>query len=90
MSTSEILRRDRRRKEDKQAERELRRGRRLVRPKEAWKRLGIGHTKFYEDYIQTGRIKLIDLGPKCKAIVEDELDDLINELVAARDAAGAS
>jgi hypothetical protein len=87
MSTSEILRRDRQRKQVRQKEREPRQGRRLVRPKEAWKRLGIGHTKFYADFVATGRIKLIDLGPKSKGIVEDELDDLINKLVEARDAA---
>jgi hypothetical protein len=73
-------------KRDEQTEREPRQGRRLVRPKEAWKRLGIGHTKFYADFVNTGRIRLINLGPKSKGIVEDELDDLINKLVAARDA----
>jgi len=43
--------------------------------------------EFYADFVATGRIKLIDLGPKSKGIVEDELDDLINKLVEARDAA---
>jgi hypothetical protein len=85
MSENEIHRRERQRKEDKQRERERRRGRRLVRPKEAQKRLGVGRTKFYQDFVGTGRLRLVGLGPRSKAAVEDELDDLIEELIAERD-----
>jgi hypothetical protein len=85
MSTSEILRRENQRKEAKQEERARRRGRRLVRPKEAQKRLGVGHTKFWQDFVATGRLRLVELGPRSKAAVEDELDDLIAELIAERD-----
>ena len=81
MSASEILRHDRQRKEAKQHER---RGRRLIRPREAWRRLGCGHTKFYE-LVGAGRIRLVQLSPRIKAVVEDELDDLIDKLIEARD-----
>jgi predicted DNA-binding transcriptional regulator AlpA len=80
VSTSEIFRRDRQRKEAKGHER---RGRRLIRPREAWQRLGCGHTKFYE-LVGAGRIRLVQLSPRIKAVVEDELDDLIDELIEAR------
>ena len=80
MSATEILRRERQRKEAKQEERERRRGRRLVRPKEAQQRLGVGHTKFYADFVNTGRLRLVELGPRSKAAVEDELDALIDRL----------
>jgi len=97
MTTSEILRREHQAKETKRRAREhktspptiieVRRGRRIIRPKEAWQRLGCGHDKFYRDYVNTGRLKLITLGKHSKGIVEDELDDLIGELIEERDAA---
>ena len=68
----------------KREERDRRRGRRLIRPREAWQRLGCGHTKFYE-LVGAGRIRLVQLSPRIKAVVEDELDDLIDELIEARD-----
>jgi predicted DNA-binding transcriptional regulator AlpA len=60
--------------------------RKIVRPREAQSRLGVGHTKFYEDFVNTGRLRLVRLGPRCVGAVEDELDALIGELVAERDA----
>jgi hypothetical protein len=68
----------------KREERDRRRGRRLIRPREAWQRLGCGHTKFYE-LVGAGRIRLVQLSARIKAVVEDELDDLIDELIEARD-----
>jgi hypothetical protein len=85
MSTTEYLRRKNQWKEAKREEPERRRGRRLVRPKEAQRRLGVGHTKFYKDFVNTGRLRLVELGPRSKAAVEDELDALIDEIVSARD-----
>jgi hypothetical protein len=86
VSTSEILRRDRQRKEEKREEREQRRGIVLLRPKEIWKRLGCGRTKFYEDFVATGRIKLADIGPNAKGAPEYEVDEVIAEIIAERDA----
>jgi predicted DNA-binding transcriptional regulator AlpA len=63
-----------------------RRGRKLLRLPEARKRLAVGKTKFDEDFIKTGRLRLVRIGPKCVAVVEDELDALIDEIVAERDA----
>jgi predicted DNA-binding transcriptional regulator AlpA len=60
---------------------EPRRGRRLLRPKEIWKRLGCGRTKFYLDYVNTGRVNLIDIGPGSVGAPEDEIDALINEII---------
>jgi predicted DNA-binding transcriptional regulator AlpA len=54
--------------------------RRILRPKEAQLRLGVGHTKFYADFINTGRLRLVRLGPRAVGIVEDELDKLIDQL----------
>jgi predicted DNA-binding transcriptional regulator AlpA len=119
MSTSEIRRRDRARKDTKRAERderrakaqaaeaaaaeaqaaeaqaadretaeessEPRRGKRVLRPKEAQRRLGIGHTNFWENFVQTGRLKLVRLGPRSVGVLEHELDALIDQLAAERD-----
>jgi predicted DNA-binding transcriptional regulator AlpA len=60
--------------------------RQILRPKEAQRRLGVGHTKFYEDFINTGRLRLVRLGPRAVGIVERELDELIDQL-PERDAA---
>ena len=62
-----------------------RRGRRIIRPRAAWERLGIGHTKFYSDFVNTGRLRLVDLGKQTKGVIEDELDALIDNLAAERD-----
>jgi hypothetical protein len=63
--------------------------RRLSRPKNVYGphgRLPVGRTKFYEDYVNTGRLLLVRLGPKSVALVDDEVDKLIAELIAERDA----
>jgi predicted DNA-binding transcriptional regulator AlpA len=60
---------------------------RIIRPKEAMSRLSCGRTKFYSDYVRTGRLRLIPLGPRNVGILESELDALIDQLVAERDAA---
>jgi predicted DNA-binding transcriptional regulator AlpA len=61
--------------------------RRIIRPKEAQKRLGVGHSKFYEDFVNSGRLRLVRLGPKSVGVIEDELDAFIDQLIDARDAA---
>ena len=52
-------------------------------------RLPVGRTKFYEDFVHTGRLRLVHLGPKAVAVLEDELDQLIAELSGARDKGSA-
>jgi predicted DNA-binding transcriptional regulator AlpA len=53
---------------------------RLIRPREAWTRIGCGRSKFYDSFIKTGRLRLISIGPKSTAVHEDELDALIDSL----------
>jgi predicted DNA-binding transcriptional regulator AlpA len=87
MSTSEILRRDRQRKNAKRAERNERRERRpkrIIRPREAMARLGIGKTNFWENFARR-RLRLVRLGPRALGVIEEELDALIDELAAERD-----
>jgi excisionase family DNA binding protein len=60
----------------------------IVRPKEAQVRLGIGHTKFYE-LVSAGRLQLVRLGPRVVGIPEHELDAFISGLIAERDAEAA-
>jgi predicted DNA-binding transcriptional regulator AlpA len=64
--------------------------RRILRPREAWQRLGIKHTAFYERFINTGRLRLVRLGPRAVGVVEDELDALIGEMITERDALSAA
>jgi hypothetical protein len=59
--------------------------RNLISLAEAMARLNCKHTKFYDDYVNTGRLKLVKLGPQKKAAVEDEVDALIEEMIAARE-----
>jgi predicted DNA-binding transcriptional regulator AlpA len=63
--------------------------RRILRPKEAQQRLGVGHTRFYE-IVRSGQLRLVHLGPRAVGVVEDELDAFIGGLIAERDAALAS
>jgi excisionase family DNA binding protein len=58
----------------------------IVRPREAQARLGIRHTRFYE-LVNSGKLKLVRLGPRSVGILETELDRFIDELPAARPAA---
>jgi predicted DNA-binding transcriptional regulator AlpA len=72
---------------------------RIVRRKEAQKRLGCGRSKWIEDYelhdpddpyvpgTEIERLRPIPLGPRNIGFVEGEIDGLIDALVAARDAA---
>ena len=58
--------------------------RRIIRPKVTQKLLGIGHSKFYED-VKTGRLPpLVRLGPRSVGHLEDELEQYIEGLSAAR------
>ena len=63
---------------------------RILRPKEIYHRLGVGKTKFWQDFVATGRLKLFRLGPRSVGATEDQVDALIDEMIAERDrAAGA-
>jgi hypothetical protein len=71
---------------------------RLLRPKEIYQRLGLGHTKVQTDYFfhqggdpfipgtRVRRLKLVHLGPRSVAALEDEVDALIEGLRQHRDA----
>jgi hypothetical protein len=57
----------------------------ILRPKAAWTKLGVGRTTFYEKFVKTGRVKLVNIGERAKGAIDDELDALIDELRAERD-----
>jgi hypothetical protein len=69
----------------------------LLRPKETWKRLGCGHSKFEEHYrfhsaadpnvpdTKIPRVKAVPLGERNIAFLEHEIDDLIDGLAELRD-----
>jgi hypothetical protein len=69
---------------------QTKRGQRLLRKDEARKRLGIGRTKFEEDFIKTGRLRLVPISERIDGIVEDELDVVIEEIIATRETAAPS
>jgi hypothetical protein len=62
------------------------RPRRIIRPKEGWQRLGIGHSKFYKDFVATGRIRLVPLGALARGVFEHELEGVMDELAVAAEA----
>jgi predicted DNA-binding transcriptional regulator AlpA len=59
----------------------------LLREPQVLKRMGVGRTKLNDDYIKTGRLRWVRLGPRIKALPDDEVDAVIAEEIAARDAA---
>jgi predicted DNA-binding transcriptional regulator AlpA len=58
---------------------------RIIRPKEAMARLGIGHSKFYDDIKKGVLPKPVRLGPRSVGIIEEELDAVVERLRAERD-----
>jgi predicted DNA-binding transcriptional regulator AlpA len=57
----------------------------ILRPKAAWTKLGISKQTFYRKYVRTGRIRLIQIGRRTTGVLEDEIDALIEEMIAERD-----
>jgi excisionase family DNA binding protein len=55
----------------------------ILRPKEAARRLGVGHTRFYE-LVNEGRLRLVRIGERSVGVIEDELNRFIEELPDAR------
>jgi len=62
---------------------------RILREPEVLDRMGIGKTKFYDDYIKTGKARWIRLGARAKGLPEHEVERLIDEMIAERDATPA-
>jgi hypothetical protein len=58
----------------------------ILRPKAAWTKLGVSRTTFYDEFVNTGRIKLVNLGKRARGAIDTELDSLIEEMRAERDA----
>jgi len=58
-------------------------GKRILRPKEAWSRLGVGRSRFYEEFVGTGRLRLLQLGKKSSGVLESEVDALIDSFPQA-------
>jgi len=88
MSTGEIRRSALKRAEsDRQneEERQQRCRKTIIRPREAWRRLGISRSTFYDEFVSKGRVKLIPLTERARGVVDTELDDLIEKLIADRD-----
>ena len=54
----------------------------ILRPREAWTRLGIGRQSFYQRFVATGRIRLFPLGARAKGCLEADVERLIDELAA--------
>jgi predicted DNA-binding transcriptional regulator AlpA len=55
--------------------------RRILRLAEVRKRIPVGRTKLDEDFIKTGRLKLIKLGPRAVGILESNVEQVIDELL---------
>jgi excisionase family DNA binding protein len=59
----------------------------ILRPNEAWKRLGVKRSTFYSEFVASGRLRLVKLGERARGVIESELDALIDEMARERDAA---
>ena len=63
--------------------------RRILRLKQLYGPQGkipVGRSMFYAKYIRSGRLRLVPLGERAVGAVEDEVDALIEEIIAERDA----
>ena len=63
---------------------------RLLRKKEAQARLGVGKTHFYDTYIKTGRLRLVPISERIECVVEEDVDAVIAEKIAASETAAPS
>jgi predicted DNA-binding transcriptional regulator AlpA len=59
----------------------------ILRPRAAWEKLGVSRTTFYDEFVNKGRVRLLNLGERARGVPDDEIETLINELRAERDAA---
>jgi excisionase family DNA binding protein len=60
----------------------------ILRPREAAKRLGVGHTRFYE-LVNEGRLRLVRLGERSVGVTETELARFVAALPDARPASSS-
>ena len=60
--------------------------RRILRPAEAWQRLGCGHSHFYKHYVANGLITLIPIAAKARGVLEQQVDDLIERMFTEAEA----
>ena len=44
-------------------------------------RIPVGPTKFYEDFVHTGRVKLIPLGPQAVGVSDANIDQVVAQLI---------
>ena len=58
---------------------------RILRKNEVLECLGIRKTSLYDSFIKTGRLRFVKIGARPVAIIEDDLDALIEELRRERD-----
>jgi predicted DNA-binding transcriptional regulator AlpA len=58
------------------------RGERILRPAEAWTRLGCRRSHFYQHYVAGGLVRLLRLGPRARGVPESDIDKIIAELIA--------
>ena len=70
---------------------------RIIRPREAWQKLGIGRTNFHDNYLlkegggehvpgtNVRRLRPVPLGPRAVGFLNDEVDAVIEGLRAFRD-----
>jgi predicted DNA-binding transcriptional regulator AlpA len=58
-----------------------RRAERILRLSEVRRRIPVGKTKLHEDFIKTGRLNLVHLGPRAVGCLESNVERVIDELV---------
>jgi predicted DNA-binding transcriptional regulator AlpA len=56
--------------------------RRILRLAEVRQRIGVGRTMLDEEYIKTGKLKLIKLGKRAVGVLESNVEEVIDELLA--------
>ena len=58
-------------------------GKRLLKPRQILEKIPVGKTVLYQEFVSTGRIKLVRIGKRTVVAREEHVDRLIDELVDA-------
>ena len=61
----------------------------IVRLPGILQRLGVSRTTFYDNFVKTGRIRLVHIGARAVGVVDTELDAVVDDVIAERDTGSA-
>jgi predicted DNA-binding transcriptional regulator AlpA len=64
-------------------------GERLLRLRAVLKQIPIGKTNLDENFVKTGRLRKIQIGPRTVAFAESNVQEIVAEIIAGSDSVAA-